>query len=211
MAQSGRAGSAAAAALRHVLLLQRDVPRAANFFKEGLGLPVLVCTERWAEVQAGPTRIALQQCDRWRRVGGKGRKEGGGMGGVREWDCCERERETEGRRGGDGEGGVGGDNAHPDRSAAMRQVAETCAGERGEGRGGVGDWGKNTAHTAHGFSPLLSFSVRGEGEFDSTLLRMLRLGAVMDGAVVHIPQGRVAALRAPDGPMLSLVEESEEA
>ncbi|CAI5490667.1 unnamed protein product [Closterium sp. Naga37s-1] len=132
MAQSGRAGSAAAAALRHVLLLQRDVPRAANFFKEGLGLPVLVCTERWAEVQAGPTRIALQQCD-------------------------------------------------------------------------------STAHTAHGFSPLLSFSVRGEGEFDSTLLRMLRLGAVMDGAVVHMPQGRVAALRAPDGPMLSLVEESEEA
>ncbi|CAI5495667.1 unnamed protein product [Closterium sp. Naga37s-1] len=69
----------------------------------------------------------------------------------------------------------------------------------------------STAHTSHSFSPLLSFSVHGEGEFDSTLLRMLRLGAVMDGAVVHMPQGRVAALRAPDGPMLSLVEESEEA
>ncbi|GJP75154.1 hypothetical protein CLOP_g13512 [Closterium sp. NIES-67] len=131
MAASGGAASAAAAALRHVLLLQRDVPRAAKFFKEGLGLPVLVCTERWAEVQAGHTRIALQQCD-------------------------------------------------------------------------------GTAHTAHGFSPMLSFSVRGEGEFDSTLLRMLRLGAVMDGAVVHLPHGRVAALRAPDGPMLSLVEETEE-
>ncbi|GJP75155.1 hypothetical protein CLOP_g13512 [Closterium sp. NIES-67] len=143
MAASGGAASAAAAALRHVLLLQRDVPRAAKFFKEGLGLPVLVCTERWAEVQAGHTRIALQQCD----------------------------------------------GSFPLHASPLPF---------------------STAHTAHGFSPMLSFSVRGEGEFDSTLLRMLRLGAVMDGAVVHLPHGRVAALRAPDGPMLSLVEETEE-
>jgi len=34
--------------LRHVLLLQRDVPAAARFYQEGLGLVVTVCTERWA-------------------------------------------------------------------------------------------------------------------------------------------------------------------
>lgn len=38
------------AVLRHVLLLQRDVPAAARFYRDGLGLVVNVCTERWAEL-----------------------------------------------------------------------------------------------------------------------------------------------------------------
>ena len=38
------------AVLRHVLLLQRDVPAAAKFYRDGLGLVVNVCTERWAEL-----------------------------------------------------------------------------------------------------------------------------------------------------------------
>jgi catechol 2,3-dioxygenase-like lactoylglutathione lyase family enzyme len=41
------------AVLRHVLLLQRDVPAAARFYQEGLGLTVTVCTERWAELSDG--------------------------------------------------------------------------------------------------------------------------------------------------------------
>lgn len=49
--------------LRHVLLLQRDVPKAARFYNEGLGLTVNVCTERWAELQAGATRLALKGVD----------------------------------------------------------------------------------------------------------------------------------------------------
>jgi catechol 2,3-dioxygenase-like lactoylglutathione lyase family enzyme len=49
--------------LRHVLLLQRDVPAAARFYSEGLGLTVNVCTERWAELQAGPTRLGLKGAD----------------------------------------------------------------------------------------------------------------------------------------------------
>ncbi|CAI5494829.1 unnamed protein product [Closterium sp. Naga37s-1] len=169
MAQSGRAGSVAAAALRHVLLLQQDVPRAANFFKEGLGLPVLVA-EGCAGREGGERSGGLGKEVRW----------GGGTWG---------EVMGRGRR-------AGGKGMIPCRNVT--------------GGGGLRGKEIGTAHTFHGFSPLLSFSVRGEGEFDSTLLRMLRLGAVMDGAVVHMPQGRVAALRAPDGPMLSLVEETEE-
>ena len=38
------------AVLRHVLLLQRDVPAAAKFYRDGLGLVVNVCTGRWAEL-----------------------------------------------------------------------------------------------------------------------------------------------------------------
>lgn len=61
------------AVLRHVLLLQRDVPAAAKFYREGLGLVVNVCTERWAELgdarptsdasSPPPTVIALKAVD----------------------------------------------------------------------------------------------------------------------------------------------------
>ena len=51
------------ATLRHVLLLQRDVPRAARFYSEGLGLPIAVLTERWAELRAGSTSLALKAVD----------------------------------------------------------------------------------------------------------------------------------------------------
>ena len=59
--------------LRHVLLLQRDVPAAAKFYTEGLGLVAHVCTDRWAELgdassassSSDPPRtlIALQAVD----------------------------------------------------------------------------------------------------------------------------------------------------
>jgi catechol-2,3-dioxygenase len=46
--------------LRQVLLLQRDVPKAARFYQQGLGLRVKVLTERWAELEAGSTTLALK-------------------------------------------------------------------------------------------------------------------------------------------------------
>ena len=46
--------------LRQILLLQRDVPKAARFYQEGLGLKVKVLTERWAELDAGSTILALK-------------------------------------------------------------------------------------------------------------------------------------------------------
>jgi len=50
-----------AAILRHVMLLQRDVPKAATFYSEGLGLRLLVCTKQWAELECGPgARLALK-------------------------------------------------------------------------------------------------------------------------------------------------------
>jgi len=54
------------AAVRHLLFLQRDVPKAAKFYSEALGLSLLVCTEHWAELRcAAGTRIALKATDRW--------------------------------------------------------------------------------------------------------------------------------------------------
>lgn len=46
--------------LRHVLLLQKDVAKAARFYSEGLDLPITSLTDRWAELGAGPSRIALK-------------------------------------------------------------------------------------------------------------------------------------------------------
>ena len=49
--------------LRQVLLLQRDVPKAAKFYQTTLGLRVKVLTDRWAELDAGPTILALKAVD----------------------------------------------------------------------------------------------------------------------------------------------------
>lgn len=51
------------AVLRHILLLQRDVAKAAAFYHQGLGLAVKTATERWAELQSGGTTIALKAVD----------------------------------------------------------------------------------------------------------------------------------------------------
>eukprot|EP00245_Coleochaete_scutata_P005239 TRINITY_DN18655_c0_g1_i1.p1 TRINITY_DN18655_c0_g1~~TRINITY_DN18655_c0_g1_i1.p1 ORF type:complete len:118 (-),score=19.53 TRINITY_DN18655_c0_g1_i1:66-419(-) len=51
------------AVLKYIMLLQRDVPKAARFYGEGLGLKVNVCTERWAELQSGGMKLALKQVD----------------------------------------------------------------------------------------------------------------------------------------------------
>lgn len=56
-----------------------------------------------------------------------------------------------------------------------------------------------------GYSPLLSFAV---SDVSETVARCIRLGAVLDGPIRHPPHGaKVAALRAPDGHMIGLVEE----
>ena len=117
-----------AASLRHILLLQRDVPAAAHFYKEGLGLTVSkIVTDKWAELDAGDgaTRITL-----------------------------------------------------------LKAAEE--------------------APLARGYSPILTFNVP---DLDGTVLRLLRLGASMDGPI-HFPvHGKVASLRAPDGQMVGLYEE----
>ncbi|XP_059634290.1 uncharacterized protein LOC132276731 [Cornus florida] len=48
-----------AASFRWIVQLHRDVPKAARFYSEGLGLKIDVCTLRWAELQCGPLKLAL--------------------------------------------------------------------------------------------------------------------------------------------------------
>ncbi|WOL08029.1 hypothetical protein Cni_G16781 [Canna indica] len=51
------------AVFRWVMQLHRDVPRAARFYSEGLDFSVNVCTERWAELQSGPLKLAIMHSD----------------------------------------------------------------------------------------------------------------------------------------------------
>lgn len=43
-------------------------------------------------------------------------------------------------------------------------------------------------------------------DFDNTIYRLLKMGAVLDGPIKHPVHGKVAALRAPDGHMIGLYE-----
>ena len=49
--------------LRHVLLLQKDIQKAARFYNEGLSLPILALTDRWAEFGAGSSKIAMKSVE----------------------------------------------------------------------------------------------------------------------------------------------------
>ena len=53
------------ALLRYVVMLHKDVPLAAKFFSQGLGLTLTVCTNRWAELQSGPFKLGLMQAPRY--------------------------------------------------------------------------------------------------------------------------------------------------
>ena len=146
------------AVLRHVLLLQRDVPAAARFYSEGLGLAVNVCTERWAELQSGPTRLGLKGVD-------------GCVAGCLCGQPCGQPARA--------------DCAHNPDGTHMRSEAALTAG----------------------YTPFLSFAV---ADVSATVARCLSLGAVLDGAIKYPAPGggaKVAALRAPDGHMIGLVEE----
>lgn len=48
-------------ALRYVLLLEPNIPRAIDFYQRGLGATVRVATTSWAELQVGDATIALKQ------------------------------------------------------------------------------------------------------------------------------------------------------
>lgn len=52
-----------AVALRSILLLQRNVPRAAKYYSEGLGLPVKTLTSAWAELDGGGVAVTLKQVE----------------------------------------------------------------------------------------------------------------------------------------------------
>ena len=132
------------AILRNVLLLQRNVPAAAEFYQQGLGLIVTKCTESYAEL-------------------------------------------------GDGLDEQGKPVDPNDAKARPRTVLALKA---------VG----TEAFLTTGYSPFLNFTVQ---DMDTTVNNMLRMGAVLDGPIKYPAQGKVAAMRVPDGHMIGLYEMSD--
>jgi predicted enzyme related to lactoylglutathione lyase len=50
-------------ALKNVMLLIKDVPKAVNFYKEALGCKVNYMSEHWAEVESNNIKIALNKVE----------------------------------------------------------------------------------------------------------------------------------------------------
>ena len=133
-----------AAILKHVLLLQRNVPAAAAFYEQGLGLIVTQCSDSYAEL-------------------GDGLDEQG-----KPVDLTDTK-------------------ARPRTVLALKAVG-------------------TEAFLTTGYSPFLNFTVQ---DMDTTVNNMLRMGAVLDGPIKYPAQGKVAAMRVPDGHMIGLYEMSD--
>lgn len=58
-----------------------------------------------------------------------------------------------------------------------------------------------------GYSPMLSFDVV---DLQDTITRLISMGAHLDGPIRYPTFGKVAALRAPDGHMISLYEPDDQ-
>ena len=59
------------------------------------------------------------------------------------------------------------------------------------------------AYCTTGYTPFLSFSVQ---DLQQTVNNMLQLGASLDGSIHYPGNGKLAAIKAPDGQMISLHE-----
>lgn len=58
-------------------------------------------------------------------------------------------------------------------------------------------------HIRTGISPLLNIQVQ---DLQGTVETLLPVGAELDGAIRFLPEGKVAAIRNPDGHVMSLFE-----
>lgn len=65
---------------------------------------------------------------------------------------------------------------------------------------------RSEAAASTGYSPILSFNVP---DLDTRVTALLSHGAVLDGPIKYPPHGKVAALRTPDGHMISLYEPAD--
>ncbi|EKX42364.1 hypothetical protein GUITHDRAFT_164159 [Guillardia theta CCMP2712] len=112
------------ARLRSIMLLMLDVPRTANFFREGLGCKVVMADDSFAEVQTGEVNIMLK---------------------------------------------------------SVQSIAESTKG----------------------YSPFLNFEV---DDIDGAISRLIYHGGSLDGPIKYPAHGKVAAVQAPCGHMISLFE-----
>mmetsp|Transcript_6521 Transcript_6521/g.14896 ORF Transcript_6521/g.14896 Transcript_6521/m.14896 type:complete len:129 (-) Transcript_6521:177-563(-) len=112
------------ARLRSVMLLMKDVPRTATFFRDGLGCKVVMADDQFAEVQTGEVNIVLK---------------------------------------------------------CVQSISESTKG----------------------YSPFLHFEV---DDLDGAISRLIYLGGSLDGPIKYPAHGKVAAVQAPCGHMISLFE-----
>lgn len=77
---------------------------------------------------------------------------------------------------------------------------------RGAWQGLTGNLARREAQNTTGYSPFMAFQVT---ELQETLQRIIPMGAEMDGPIRFVAAGKVAAIRNPDGHMMTLFEPSD--
>lgn len=204
-----------ATVLRHVLLLQRDVPKAAQYYAEGLGLPLRVATDTWAELDAGGSTLALKHAPGCapRRPEFGGRAPGRWGSGARPSRCRLRcflpaVRAAPSRKEPRVELLVRFAACSSACNANMRTrfplSSFLCCTSASQLRLLVP---RSEAPVTTGYSPFLEFAVP---DLQAALQRLLPLGAMMDGPIRFAQAGRIVAVRNPDGQMMTLFEAAED-
>ncbi|KAH0468267.1 hypothetical protein IEQ34_003300 [Dendrobium chrysotoxum] len=196
-----------AAAFRWVLQLHRDVPKAARFYSEGLGFSVDVCTLRWAELQSGPLKLALMHSERSRRVT------------FVTHSAALRDSASPALR---HSASPGVPQSALSASPGVPQCRSPRLRPKPLGPSAVVPLSASTASPAlhvltgsefsfvysniaiqNGYSSMLSFTVT---DIQSTVTKLVTLGAELDGPIKYEIHGKVAAMRCIDGHMLGLYE-----
>lgn len=54
--------------LRQIVLLQENFNASLKFFKDGLGIKLNVCTERWAEFKIGDLNLSLKKVEKYKFI-----------------------------------------------------------------------------------------------------------------------------------------------
>jgi hypothetical protein len=151
-----------AVVLRNIMLLQRNVPLAAKYYSEGVGLQLRLLTETWAELDAGTAVIALKKAEGWASCL-ETRSVVTDMGWLHVCSLCFNH---------------------------MANLLSMC----------------REAYLTTGYSPFLSLEVP---NVQNTVQRLISMGAEMDGPIRFGTSGRIAAVRNPDGHMMSLFEQAQ--
>eukprot|EP00762_Andalucia_godoyi_P000537 ANDGO_05319.mRNA.1 hypothetical protein len=174
------------------MLLVRDVPKALLFWNGALGLTVVRQSEQWAQLSS---RSPIPS---------------GAAHHPHHGPSTSTSSSSTGIGGGDGDGGGPIEETSAGAvSIILKGPSSTTAALSLDDSGLPSTPSSSSSSSPLScplYSPFLSFNVRGKNEFDSMLVRMLSAGAALEGPVKFPAHGRVAALRSPDGHLVSIHE-----
>ncbi|KAL8118977.1 hypothetical protein AgCh_016462 [Apium graveolens] len=161
---------------RWILQMHKDVPKAAKFYSEGLDFSIKVCTLRWAELQAGPLKLALLHSPSLMKT----------LHSEEVLPCGNA---------------LDGALALSGRDQEITGFAWLAGHARLINLSGKAKDCEKVAEKE--YSSLLSFTVP---DINNSVTKLIALGAELDGPIKYEIYGKIAAVRCIDGHMVGLYE-----